>query len=64
LSGTLVANGNRVTLRNAQGPWTWLTLVRSGDTLYGVASDPAFEANVMMKLDRDVRRAAPFHVIP
>jgi hypothetical protein len=38
--------------------------VRSGDTLYGVASDPAFEANVMMKLDRDVRRAAPFHVIP
>jgi hypothetical protein len=56
LSGTVVARGNRVTLRNSQGPWTWVTLVRSGTTLYGVASDPASEGNVMLKLDRDPSR--------
>jgi hypothetical protein len=56
LSGTVVASGDRITLRNSQGPWTSLTLVRFGDTLYGVASDPAFEANVMVKLDRDASR--------
>jgi hypothetical protein len=56
LSGTVVASGNRVMLRNSEGPWTSLTLVRSGDTLYGVALDPAFEGNVMVKLDRDARR--------
>jgi hypothetical protein len=56
LSGTVVANGNRVTLRNTEGPWTWLTLVRSGNTLYGVAADPAFEANVMLRLDRETAR--------
>jgi hypothetical protein len=56
LSGTVVANGNRVTLRNTEGPWTWLTLVRSGNTLYGVAVDPAFEANVILRLDREGAR--------
>ena len=53
LSGTVVTRGNRVTLRNSEGPWPWLILARSGDTLYGVAVDPATEANVMLKLDRD-----------
>ena len=52
LSGTVVVHGNRITLQNSEGPWTWLTLVRSGNTLYGVAVDPAFEANVMLRLDR------------
>src|SRR5512147_246302 len=56
LSGTVVANGNRVTLRNTEGPWTWLTLVRTGNTLYGVAVDPAFEASVMLRLDRETAR--------
>jgi hypothetical protein len=56
LSGTVVENGNRVTLRNTEGPWTWLTLVRSGNTLYGVAVDPAFEANVILRLDREGAR--------
>jgi hypothetical protein len=55
LSGTVVATRNRVTLRNSQGPWTSLTLVRAGNTLYGVAADPASEENVMLKLDRDAR---------
>jgi hypothetical protein len=56
LSGTVVANGDRVTLRNTEGPWTWLTLVRSGNTLYGVAVDQAFEANVILRLDREGAR--------
>lgn len=51
LSGTVVTHGNRVTLQNTWGPWTSITLVHSGNTLYGVAVDPAFEANVMLKLD-------------
>jgi len=53
LSGTVVTHGNRVTLRNSQGPWTSLTLVRAGNTLYGVAADPGFAANAMLKLNRD-----------
>ena len=53
LAGTMVANGNRVTLRNTEGPWTSLTLVRRGNTLYGAATDPATLANVMLRLDRD-----------
>ena len=54
LSGTVVTNGNRVTLRNSQGPWPWIILTRSGDdVLYGLPIDPAIEAAVMMKLERD-----------
>jgi len=55
LAGTVVARGNRVTLRNEEGPWPWLTLVRTrdGKVLYGVANDPASETNVMLKLERD-----------
>jgi hypothetical protein len=55
LAGTVVTKGNRVTLRNEEGPWTWLTLVRTrdGNVLYGVAHDPAPETNVMLKFERD-----------
>jgi hypothetical protein len=60
-AGTTVTRGNRVTLRNSKGPWGWVTLVRSrnGNVLYGVASDPATEANVMLKIERDGRVEAP-----
>ena len=54
LSGTVVTNGNRVTLRNSQGSWPWIILIRSGDDLlYGIPNDPAIEAPVMMKLERE-----------
>ncbi|PYM18846.1 MAG: hypothetical protein DMD78_26640 [Candidatus Rokuibacteriota bacterium] len=53
LAGTVVPRGDLVTLRNEEGPWPWITLARSGDTLYGVAVDPATQANVMMKLVHD-----------
>jgi hypothetical protein len=52
-AGTVVTRGNRVTLRNTEGPWPWVTLARSGDTLYGAAVDPGTFANVMLRLDRD-----------
>jgi hypothetical protein len=55
LSGTVVTRGNRVTLQNSEGAWSSITLVHSGNTLYGVATDPAPEANVMMNF----RRASP-----
>ena len=58
--GTVVTRGSRVTLRNSEGPWPWLTLVRSGNNvLYGVANDPAAEQNVMLKFERDGSQAAP-----
>jgi hypothetical protein len=53
LAGTVDTKGDRVILRNAEGPWTSLTLKRKGNTLYGTATDPATMANVMMRLDRD-----------
>jgi hypothetical protein len=56
LAGTVVTRGNRVTLRNSEGPWSWVTLVRSGNTLYGVAVDPAPEEHVMLKVERDDRQ--------
>ena len=53
LAGTVATRGNRVILRNTQGPWPWVILERSGDnTLYGVATDPATQANVMLRMDR------------
>lgn len=52
-SGTVVTHGNRVSLRNSQGPWPWIILTRSGDNiLYGLADDPAIEAPVMIKFER------------
>ena len=53
-SGIVVTNGDRVTLQNSQGPWPWIILRRSGDhMLYGVATDPAIGAPVMIKFERD-----------
>jgi hypothetical protein len=55
LKGTVIADDNRVVLQNTEGPWTTLTLERWGDdTLYAPAFDPASQANVMLKLERDV----------
>jgi hypothetical protein len=50
-TGTVVSRRNRVTLRSSQG--AWLTLARSGNTLYAVAEDPLVEATIMLRLDRD-----------
>jgi hypothetical protein len=50
-SGTVVTRGGRVTLRTSQGPW--ITLTRSGRTLYGVARDPIVEATIMIRFERD-----------
>jgi hypothetical protein len=50
-SGTVVRRGNRVTLRASQGPW--VTLILSGNTLYGVAEDPLAEFTIMIRFDRD-----------
>jgi hypothetical protein len=49
-SGTVVRHGDRYTFRTPNGPST--TLVRQGDTLYGVANDPLTESDIMIKLDR------------
>lgn len=49
-TGTVVRKGDRITFRTAQGPW--MTLSRRGDTLYGVANDPATQATVMITLER------------
>jgi hypothetical protein len=57
LSGTVVTNGDRVTLRNTQGPWPSIGLKRSGDnTLYGVPTDPAIEGPVLIKFQRESTR--------
>jgi hypothetical protein len=50
-SGTVVISRNRVTLRSSQE--AWLTLIRSGNTLYGVAEDPLVEATIMMRFERE-----------
>lgn len=50
-SGTVVARGNRVLLVTAQGPR--LTLMRRGDTLYGVTEDPVVEEPIAMSLHRE-----------
>jgi hypothetical protein len=53
-AGTVVTNGNHITLRNSHGPWPWIRLTRSGDnTLYGIANDPATEAHVLLKFERE-----------
>lgn len=53
-SGTAVRSGTRVTFRTSQGPW--VTLIRSGNTLYGVAKDPMVGATIMMKFEREGSR--------
>jgi hypothetical protein len=49
-SGTVVPEGDQYTFRTSSGTWT--TLVRKGDTLYGVANDPLIESDIMVRLDR------------
>lgn len=54
--GTVTMRANRVTLRNTEGSWPWITLTRSGDdVLYGLAVDPAIEAPVMIRFERPSR---------
>jgi hypothetical protein len=53
-SGTVVIGRNRVTLRSSQE--AWVTLMRSGNTLYGVAEDPLVEGTIMMKFEREGSR--------
>ena len=49
-SGTVIDKGNRVVFRSpAVGE---MTLVRSGNTLYGVTLDPATAASVAVRLDK------------
>jgi hypothetical protein len=49
-SGRAIDRGDRVTFETA-GPA--VTLRREGNTLYGVASDPLTEADVLIRLERD-----------
>jgi len=51
-SGTVVRSGNRIVLRSSQEQW--ISLSRSGDTLYGVLEDPVVEAVVTVTLKRAV----------
>lgn len=50
-SGTVVAAGDRVTLRSPEGPST--TLVRSADRLYGISRDPIVEVPIAISLERE-----------
>jgi len=46
--------GHAISLEHCEvGPWQWITLVRRGNTLYGVANDPAIQSAVMLRFDRD-----------
>jgi hypothetical protein len=54
-TGTVISRGNRITLRSSQGPW--VTLSRSGNTLYTVAEDPLVEATIMLRLEHEGRAA-------
>jgi hypothetical protein len=57
-TGTVVRKGNRVVFQSSQGPW--LTLVHRGNTLYGVANDPASDANIMISLEREGGRGSAY----
>jgi hypothetical protein len=53
-AGTVESRGNRIILRNTVGSWPAIVLTRSGEnTLYGLATDPAIEAPVMMQFKRE-----------
>ena len=56
-SGTVVTSGNRVILRSSQGPS--VTLIRSGNSLYGVTLDPLVEVTIAMHFQREESAAAP-----
>jgi hypothetical protein len=51
-SGSVVIRGHRVTFRNSQG--SQVTLIRSGNTLYGMAKDSSTGRTVMVNLERAV----------
>ncbi len=50
VSGTVGVRGNRVIFQSSKGART--TLMRSGNTLYGVTEDLATEAHVSIRLDK------------
>jgi hypothetical protein len=51
-SGHVVTRGRRVTFRSSEGRGA--TLVRSGNTLYGMIKDPSTGRTVLIKLERAV----------
>ena len=53
-SGVVEERGNRVILKSFRGPW--LTLMRSGDRLYGVTDDPIAEVPIALRLEREGAR--------
>ncbi len=52
-SGTVVQHGNRVELHTSGG--LTIRLARHGHTLFGLANDPATEADIQVKLDRQAK---------
>ena len=52
-SGTVSQRGARVVFHVVKGPLpAWSSLARSGDTLYGVAKNPATGADIEIELER------------
>ncbi len=49
-SGTVSTRGGLVVFHTSKGPWD--SLLRSGDILYGLANDPATEADIGIKFER------------
>jgi len=57
-SGTVSQSGGRVVFHLSKGAWpAWASLARSGDTLYGVANDPATGADIEISFVRAGREA-------
>ena len=57
-SGTVSQSGGRVVFHLSKGAWpAWASLARSGDTLYGVAKDPATGADIEISFVRAGREA-------
>jgi len=57
-SGTIGRRGPYVLFRLSKGRWpAWSSLTRSGDTLYGVANDPATGFPIGIKFERADRGA-------
>jgi len=57
-SGTVSQSGRRVVFHLSKGTWpAWSSLTRSGDTMYGVADDPATGADVQISFERGGRGA-------
>ena len=52
-SGTVSQSGNDVVFHLSRGQWpAWSSLARKGDTLYGVADDPATGVDIDIELER------------